>query len=119
MLFRSGPKMIIAYDQTFFYMGMEQGSRSYDWISMLGTPSEAKGYDYQLTLRGPNGDKRSYTGQVHSLEENWKTIVKDADCFIYGAAIVKSFKNEAENHKMEVKIRRSRRQAATSSAIAI
>ena len=75
---------MIEYETNLFFITSEaKNGIFYQWIHFLGSPTEAKKYAYTLEYKDVTESERNmiYTGKVVSVDETWKTIQANYNCF--------------------------------------
>ena len=77
------PKKTEAYGRVFIRSAIARNGVFYEWIQLLGSPSDAKEFIYSLEYKGPKST-HVYLGEVASIDDNLETIIATGKCSSIG-----------------------------------
>ena len=67
-------------NQTFLLLAKTEDKVVYWWVSILGSPTEAKHFSYTLKMFGPK-TTNTFEGPVAAIDESFATLSKGGKCF--------------------------------------
>ena len=79
---------IEAYGRVFISSSFTMDGVYYEWVKLLGTPSEAKDFIFSLEYKG-SGSTHVYLGKVASIDETLTEVLLDAKCSSIGFEVFK------------------------------
>ena len=83
------PRKITSTDGDVFYdVGYMVGNAFYYVIYFFGSPEEAKGFSCTISVTNKDGKKFTYTGKVHTFDENKEDIMASESCLKIGKDVV-------------------------------
>ena len=98
------PKKIIAFNETFFEVGIVRNNFVFRWIYILALPEQAKNYFFHATVQMPTtGEPLKYYGQVRSLVESAEEVIAN-EAFAFSLTTAKRFAQE-ENQELKYSIK--------------
>merc|ERR1712080_758217 len=74
-------------------------------IYFFGSPDEAKEFSCTISVANKDGEKFTYTGKVHTLDEKVDDIIASASCFMIHNNVVKRSLDEEKKMYVEFSIR--------------
>ena len=77
------PKKIEVFGKCFIATACERNGVFYEWIRLLGSPSEAKNYKFSLEYKGPERT-HVFMGNVASIDEKLDSIITSGKCSSIG-----------------------------------
>ena len=86
--FAFGGVKIEAYGRVFITSSFTMDGVYYEWVKLLGTPSEAKDFIFSLEYKG-SGSTHVYLGKVASIDETLTEVLLDAKCSSIGFEVFK------------------------------
>ena len=81
------------------------------WFYLLGSPHEASNFSFSYSVKNKNGEKFTYTGPVHSLDENFYEIIDSNSLFKIEANVVERFLNDQNELEVSRTIRNLKQEA--------
>ena len=96
------PEKFTLNNQTFLLLGKTEDQIVYWWVSILGSPTEAKHFSYTLNLYGPKSTI-TFQGSVAAIDESFDTLYAAGKCFAtpHKAFIAQVVDENSENGKYE------------------
>ena len=72
-------RKIEAFGKVFLTMSTTKNGIMYDWVQLLGLPSEAQDFLFNVEYKGPEST-HSYLGRVASIDETFNSIISRGKC---------------------------------------
>ena len=86
------------------------------WILFFGTSEEARNYSCRVSIENKFGNEFNYSGPVHPLDRNERTIVDSGFLLLVGSNAAKSLTDEENNLKIEVTIQNLKSEAISTGS---
>ena len=98
---------IEAYGRVFISSSFTMDGVYYEWVKLLGTPSEAKDFIFSLEYKG-SGSTHVYLGKVASIDETLTEVLLDAKCSSIGFEVFKRqfMEGNTSNYHWSITIKR-------------
>ena len=80
---------IEAFGKVFLSMSTVKDGIMYDWVQLLGLPSEAKDFVFSLEYKGPK-TTLAFFGEVASIDETLDLIISRGKCSTIGSEVFKT-----------------------------
>ena len=77
------PRKIEAFGKYFIRTACERNGVLYEWIRLIGSPSEAENYLFSLEYKG-SASTHVYLGKVASIDETLESIITSGKCSSIG-----------------------------------
>ena len=103
------PTKIEAYGKIFIRSGLTKDGIFYEWVTLIGSPLESKGFMFNLEYKGPESINvfMVFMGKVASLEETLDSIIASGKCSCIGFEPFKNqFMEENSNLSSSVTIKK-------------
>ena len=99
------PEKFTSNNRTFLLLGKTEYKVVYRWVSILGSPNEAKHFSYTLKLFGPK-TTITFEGSVAAIDESFDTLYAAGKCFATPhKAFIGQLLDEEKKHKYSLEIR--------------
>jgi len=79
-------RKIEAFGKVFLCMSTIKDGIMYDWVQLLGLPSEAEDFVFSLEYKGPK-TTLAFFGQVASIDETFNTVISRGKCSTNGSEV--------------------------------
>ena len=100
------PRKLIAFNKTFFEVGIVENNYMYRWVYFLGLPDQAEYHYFQVTLQKDSGEKlKSPEIQVRSLVEDQEQSIANEAYSIAMKAIQRFVSENNGKVKYSIKLR--------------
>ena len=100
------PTKIEAYGKIFIRSGLTKDGIFYEWVTLIGSPLESKGFMFNLEYKGPESTN-VFMGKVALLEETLDSIIASGKCSCIGFEPFKNqFMEENSNLSSSVTIKK-------------
>ena len=104
-------KFTVTDGDVFYDAGYFANNAFHYVIYFSGSPDEAKKFSCTISVANKDGEKFTYTGKVHTLDEKADDIIASASCFKIDNNFVKKSLDEEKILHIELTIRNLKREA--------
>ena len=87
--FTTWPVKIEAYGRVFITEAATKDQVFYQWVKLLGSPSEAEGFLFSLEYKGP-GSTHVYFGKVAAIDDTMDNVISSGKSSSFGFRIFKN-----------------------------
>ena len=87
--FTGRPLKIEAYGRVFITQAATKDQVFYQWVKLLGSPSEAEGFLFSLEYKGP-GSTHVYFGKVAAIDDTMDNVISSGKSSSIGFTIFKN-----------------------------
>ena len=102
------PAKVEAYGKVFIRTGVTRDGIFYEWVTLIGSPLEAKEFTFRLDYKGSNS-VFVYFGKVASMDETLDSIIASGKCSCLGFEPFKNqFMKESTTHSSRVTIKKKK-----------
>ena len=82
------PNKIEVFGKVFLSLALIKDGTVYDWVQLLGSPSEAKDFVFSLEYKGARST-HAYFGEVASIDETFNSIISRGKCSTVNSELFK------------------------------
>ena len=82
------PRKITSTDGDVFYYVGKFANNAFHIICLLGPPDEDKKFSCTISVKNKDGEKFTYTGKIHTLDEKREDIMASESCLKIGKDVV-------------------------------